>query len=650
MDASTSTMAEPLSISLRAWPTLDQTKNSLSNQVKRLIEQRGSIRNITEASLIEEVQATKSGEFKHEDTIIAGEPAELAPAGEDRKPKSEDIAAAREEILKKVSQARMESAQTLDFISLLLSKHAPKAAELTLSPYIKENMPLGCLGAEMVQQQPQKSEAEKRNEEMVGLGWRMQSLGNAADRLLVSAERLEKEVQRETRYWGEVLEIKEQGWPVCRLPREKHTLGVRFGFAEAHSEFRNRGLAALRRHEDGTVILDRGSKATDLTLRIRMLQRGKQISSSQEPVSSGILCARNCLFDEELHHELLREARNLVNQNVYCDGETILVPFEKDTQISMKLEPPSSLEQGGDSGLPNAVLLVLRLLLCHAHRQTLHRRSQPPPPIRETPQSRPLYSILRPLLEFFQHRLAVESALDIMSGLARIVGTEVTLSPSTPFLPSLASRLASANIPAHQFLVTTLIAPRTSSISFPFPSRQVSLRIDVHTNILPPTFGTSYTATTTAFPAESIFADQPRELVFWDWKRAERHVGYMLALDLKELFLEDEEVKREWKEGAPWEGKLVRKRKGTDDEDMEGLLEGRVERVEEMLLGGFERDCIEIVVNKRNIELRWEVNGEKGGRELTSKGDGDKNGEKGVERMVEAIKELLKKEQSIGSH
>ncbi|KAL9610524.1 MAG: hypothetical protein Q9167_004784 [Letrouitia subvulpina] len=644
MDASTSTMAEPLSISLRAWPTLDPAKNSLSNQVKRLIEQRGSIRNITEASLMEEIQAAESGESKHGDTIIAGEPAGgLALEGEDGNSKSEDIAVAREEILKKVSQVRMESTQALDFVSLLLSKHAPKAAELTLSPYIKENMPLGCLGTEMMQQQPQKSEAEKRNEEMAGLGGRMQSLGNAADRLLVSAERLEKEVQRETRYWSEILEIKEQGWPVCRLPREKHTLGVRFGFAEAHSEFRNRGLAALRRHEDGTVILDRGSKATDSTLRIRMLRKGKQISTSQEPVSSGLLRARNCLFDEELHHELLREARNLINQSVYCDGDTILVPFKKDIQLSMKLEPPSSQEEGSDSGLPNAVLLTLRLLLCHAHRQNLHRRSHPPPPIRETAPPRPLYSILRPLLEFFQHRLAVECALDIMSGLARIVGTEATLSSFTPFLPSLASQIASTSIPAHQFLVTTLIAPRTSSISFPLPSKQVGLQIDVHTNILPPTFGTSYTVTTTTFPSGSVFANQPRELVFWDWKRTERHVGYMLALDLKGLLLKDEEVRRDWREGAPWEGKMVRNRKGTRDESLEGLFQDGAEKVE-MMVGGFEKDGIEVVVNMRSVELRWEVDGERGGRELTSNSNGNSDGEKGVEQMIEAIKDLLKKE------
>lgn len=132
--------------------------------------------------------------------------------------------------------------------------------------------------------------------------------------------------------------------------------------------------------------------------------------------------------------------------------------------------------------------------------------------------------------------------------------------------------------------------------------------------------------------------------MFWDWKRAERHVGYMLALDLKGLFLENEEVKREWREGAPWEAKMVRKRKGTGDESLEGLLEGGAERVD-MLVGGFERDGIEIVANKKSVELRWEVNGEKGGRELTSKADGDRDGERGVERMVEAVTDLLKKEQ-----
>lgn len=57
-------------------------------------------------------------------------------------------------------------------------------------------------------------------------------MDSAADSLLKSATRLEQEMERETTYWEKILAVKEQGWSVCRLPREKHTLGVKYGFSE----------------------------------------------------------------------------------------------------------------------------------------------------------------------------------------------------------------------------------------------------------------------------------------------------------------------------------------------------------------------------------------------------------------------------------
>ncbi|TKA55647.1 hypothetical protein B0A49_10491, partial [Cryomyces minteri] len=87
-----------------------------------------------------------------------------------------------------------------------------------------------------------------------------------ADSLLQAATRLEKDVRRETNYWQQVMSVSEKGWSVCRLPQEKHNLGVRFGFSEATREFKDRGLAALRADEEGNIILDQGlaSKATSL--------------------------------------------------------------------------------------------------------------------------------------------------------------------------------------------------------------------------------------------------------------------------------------------------------------------------------------------------------------------------------------------------
>ena len=68
----------------------------------------------------------------------------------------------------------------------------------------------------------------------------MQSLNNAADSLLKSASRLEEEIGKETKYWNSVLAVKDKGWSLSRLPREKHTLGIRYGFAEGETAIYNR--------------------------------------------------------------------------------------------------------------------------------------------------------------------------------------------------------------------------------------------------------------------------------------------------------------------------------------------------------------------------------------------------------------------------
>ena len=301
----------------------------------------------------------------------------------------------------------------LDFVSLVLSKHAPGPAGLTMSEFIKQNLPMGSLGAETVEA-PQVSETENLNHEMVSMGWRMQSLTGAADSLLKSASRLEEEMGRETTYWDQVLTVKEEGWSLCRLPREKHTLGVRYGFAEAYADFRDRGLAALRRDEEGNLSLDRGLKAGRYRrLRVRILQRGAPIASStvkkqnSEGESSAtakqILQARDSIFDEELQHEIHREARNLLSQDVRCKGSRVLIPFERDKQVEVDLVDVEEVSEDAhlESHIASDTMIIaLRLLLSQAHRQNLRNRSQIPPPLRgEGTRPRPIYAILTPIVE-----------------------------------------------------------------------------------------------------------------------------------------------------------------------------------------------------------------------------------------------------------
>lgn len=120
---------------------------------------------------------------------------------------------------------------TLDFVSLLLSKDTPVQASLSISPALREAVALGTLGADKVQD-ARVSKSQKQDNRRIAKGWKLQSLTDTAHSILASATRLEKEIEKETKYWEQILTVSENGWAICRLPQERHTLGVRFGFAE----------------------------------------------------------------------------------------------------------------------------------------------------------------------------------------------------------------------------------------------------------------------------------------------------------------------------------------------------------------------------------------------------------------------------------
>lgn len=92
-------MADPFSISLRAWPAQDASKESLPSLISRINEQRGTFRNISESTLEEEAQVVDTGETSLKDpTIVLSD---VDP--QDVKTRREEVSAAREEILKQVA-------------------------------------------------------------------------------------------------------------------------------------------------------------------------------------------------------------------------------------------------------------------------------------------------------------------------------------------------------------------------------------------------------------------------------------------------------------------------------------------------------------------------------------------------------------------
>jgi mediator of RNA polymerase II transcription subunit 17 len=358
----------------------------------------------------------------------------------------------------------------LDFISLLLSKDAPVQAGLTISPFLKANIPTGTLGADKVQGS-RLTEAQKIANKKVAKGWKIQSLNKTVDGILASAARLESEIQVETKYWEQVLAVSEKGWAVCQLPQERHTLAVRFGFSECKSysvpaacalltlfstaapEFRNRGLGALRRNEDGSVALGEGLAASQTkVMRVRIRTDGifTGIASLPSPlgddasVEAFILQARNAIFEEELYHELEREARTLTNQGVQSISDTVICPISSTQELVLDYVPLEDVDRSSgtstDDTLAETISLALHLLLSHAHYQNLRRRSKAPPPISSQKRPTAPYHLLRPVLTRAHHQTSIAALHSLLKPLCQTLNhasipssyTLISKTPNTP--------------------------------------------------------------------------------------------------------------------------------------------------------------------------------------------------------------------------
>ena len=96
-------MTDSLLLSLRASQKVDPEKDSLPFLISRITEQRGSFRNITEQSLREEIRAQEIGQA---DTIEESEEVEHV---QDAKSRREELATARDEMLRQVTYVMLSN-------------------------------------------------------------------------------------------------------------------------------------------------------------------------------------------------------------------------------------------------------------------------------------------------------------------------------------------------------------------------------------------------------------------------------------------------------------------------------------------------------------------------------------------------------------
>ncbi|KAI1140955.1 subunit 17 of mediator complex-domain-containing protein [Hypoxylon sp. FL0543] len=451
-------MASPGSpFSLRPWPIGDKKPKNLGDFIARVNAERGGFRNVTEEKLREEIAAQENGGIEADEVSDS----EAEDEEETDAEKSKNVTAAREEFLKNIEVAHQSAMLGLDFISLLSSKNKldteenQKAAETSISAALRERVGIATIGATKMNESNM-TEARRQDDIAVATGWRLMGVNNMVDSVMAAAEKLEKEMELEAKYWADILAVSESGWAVCALPQEPHTLGVRYGFAESAPEFRNSSIAALRRNEDGTVRLDLGRiGGGSQRVRVTLKKNGSIVDQSplpgripdNAPLQDRVLEARNTVFHQELWYEINREARTLLSSDVYSDSSSITWIQDAETHMIFTLEdlaePDSTHEKISDTQCScTAYYVYMQFLLFQGHRQNYHRRttmSQPPP---SRVAMRQPYSILRAVIansEYFRGcKVMTEFLEDLVLTLRRAgISTASSKSGAQPLIPAL---------------------------------------------------------------------------------------------------------------------------------------------------------------------------------------------------------------------
>lgn len=390
--------------SLRPWPTGDKKPKNIGEFITRINSERGGFRNVTEAELRDEIVAKDEGRLDAGNGSPEGDSDSDEEAEVD---KSKTTLAAREEFLRNIEFAHQSAMLSLDFVSLLLSKEMPNQASVTLSQNLRDFVGIGVLGASKLHDS-NVTPARSQDDHAVSTGWRLVGINKMVDSVVAAAERLEKEISLETKYWADVLAVSENGWAVASLPHEPHTLGVRYGFAEAAPDYRDSSIAPLRRNDDGTVRLDRGRVGGGSQRLHVVIERNGRVTGKSRlpgrtrdsaPLQDRVLEARNTIFSQELWYEINREARTLLSVNVRSNDSTIVYDMDAQTKIILTLEDlaePLSPEELPDNQMAETVVLGLHFLLVFAHRLAYYNRTQKAQ--HSTSRNAPSYHILRRLI------------------------------------------------------------------------------------------------------------------------------------------------------------------------------------------------------------------------------------------------------------
>lgn len=261
----------------------------------------------------------------------------------------------------------------------------------------------------------------------------------------------------------------------------------------AGSQYQDKGIAVLRRRNDGTL-----SFQTDVSKRTKVVRatfyqvlNGDRIKvgvssarcgvgllpEENNGVETEIQNARNLLFEEELFHQMILEARGLASHRVQVIDHKIVINLYDEILELEYVEPESNFDVQY-STRANFICAVFRILLCNLHRRNLQRRRQFPSSIvtNDVSKKSAVY-ILQPLLAHVLHEkilkrtrkaleLLVQSSLGGMETEGPVMVEQESVEPS--------DSSASSNLNSTSYLGRLAIQP-ASNITISAPGKFIMI-------------------------------------------------------------------------------------------------------------------------------------------------------------------------------
>lgn len=446
----------------------DEDKTAIEELLPQILLERQSFLNLSEEQLREEIALkNRNGQTEDDSKIDIDDTNqnEDNEGGEKSENSFQNFQRQKFELLGHINSAMNETSLSLDFVSLLMSINKPNITKSTISPHLSENVPVGSLSSDRLNSDPDAKQSEtneknknKQKPEMIGLGWKYQSLNHIREIFQNSGNQLRQQVNIEKVYWSKINQVLGHGEVLFRVrdPLDgSRAIGVKYGYGDSGSSYFDKGMAVLRKDEHTgeltfSPIMTGNNKisikATKFT-RVRILSKidddfmltGQSVfekdmlrQKSDSRVINDIERARYFLFEEDLFFHLIREAKNLITYNVSIISNKIIIEIhDQVVEIESVIYDENNeeeldntyqninLESSRNNVKAQAVLTFLKLMLCCYYNYNLELKQKIPTSFTKWKQSNSHPLILRPLIGHIRHEINVHNIHTIFHKILR---------------------------------------------------------------------------------------------------------------------------------------------------------------------------------------------------------------------------------------